>query len=128
MFNSLWYKNLIKPPFAPPDWVFAPAWTILYTTIFIALILYIRKPAENKKQGYVYFAIQLVLNFAWSPVFFGMKNMALGLVVILLMVIFTFLTVKNFFRVSKIAGILLVPYLLWIIFATYLNIGYLVLN
>ena len=128
MFNSLWYKNLIKPPFAPPDWVFAPAWAILYTTIFIALILYIRKPAENKKRGYVYFAIQLVLNFAWSPVFFGMKNMALGLVVILLMVIFTFLTVKNFFRVSKIAGILLVPYLLWIIFATYLNIGYLVLN
>ena len=128
MFNSLWYKNLIKPPFAPPDWVFAPAWAILYTTIFIALILYIRKPAENKKRGYVYFVIQLILNFAWSPVFFGMKNMALGLVVILLMVIFTFLTVKNFFRVSKIAGILLVPYLLWIIFATYLNIGYLVLN
>ncbi len=128
MFNSLWYKNLIKPPFAPPDTIFAPVWAILYTSIFLALIFYIRKPSENKKQGYIYFVIQLVLNFAWSPVFFGMKNMALGLVVVLLMVIFTFLTVKNFFRVSKIAGILLIPYLLWIIFATYLNIGYLVLN
>ena len=128
MYNSSWYNSLLKPPFAPPDWLFAPAWIFLYITIFIALIFYILKSAPNKKSGYIYFAIQLILNFAWSPIFFGMQNMLLGLITVIFMIIFTILTVREFYKISKISALLLIPYLLWIIFAAYLNLGYLVLN
>ena len=128
MFNSIWYKSLIKPPFAPPDWIFAPAWGVLYLTIFIALILYIVHPAENKKSGYIYFAIQLVLNLFWTPAFFGLQNMVLGLIIIILLDIFVFLTLKKFYSISKASGIILIPYLIWIIYATYLNLGYIILN
>ena len=128
MYNSSWYNNLAKPAFAPPDWIFASVWGILYTTILVSFVLYMTKSAPNKKSGYIYFTAQLILNFIWSPVFFIMKNMALALLVIIFMIIFTFLTVKSFFKASKIAGILLLPYFLWICFAAYLNLGYLVLN
>lgn len=128
MFNSVWYKNLIKPPFAPPDWLFAPAWGILYITIILAFIIYCLKPAQNKKSGYIYFAVQLLLNILWTPVFFGLKNIFLGLFVIIILDIFVYLTIRDFYRVSKLAGILLIPYFVWILFATYLNIGYFLLN
>jgi len=128
MFNSIWYNSLTKPPFAPPAWVFAPAWTFLYITIFVSLILYFITPAQNKKEGYLYFSIQLVLNFLWVPAFFGLKNMALALLLLILTDIFTIFTVKKFYFVSKVASAILLPYLLWLIFATYLNFGYLILN
>ena len=128
MFKSFWYKSLIKPFLAPPDWVFAPAWIFLYSFIAISLVLYITKPSKIKFFGYVYFGIQMILNLAWTPAFFGLQNMRLGLVIIILLDIFVILTVREFYSVSKHAAILLIPYLLWIIFATYLNIGYLILN
>lgn len=128
MYNSQWYNNLTKPIFAPPDSIFTPAWVFLYLTVFTSLALYILKPADGKKSGYVYFVVQLGLNFAWSPAFFMMQNMALGLLIIIFMAIFTILTIREFYKVSKTSAFLLIPYLLWIIFATYLNIGYLVLN
>lgn len=128
MFNSNWYYNLIKPPFAPPDWLFAPVWTILYITIFIAFILYYKKPFLNKTSGYIYFSIQLFLNLIWPFVFFGLKNISLGLVVIIFLNIFVFLTIKKFYEVSKLSACLLLPYFLWILFATYLNTGYQILN
>lgn len=128
MFNSFWYHNLIKPPFTLDDSIFKPAWIILYTVIFISLIFYITSKNDDKKSGYIYFIIQLFLNFVWTPVFFGLKNISLALFVIILLDIFVLLTIKRFYCVSKIAGLLLVPYFLWICFATYLNIGYFVLN
>ncbi len=128
MYNSIWYNNLIKPPMAPPNWLFAPVWGILYAMIAAALIIYINKQGYGKKSGYIFFVIQLVLNFIWSPVFFGMQNMTLALVIVILMDIFVFLTFKKFYSVSKISGLLLIPYFLWILFATYLNAGYLFLN
>ncbi len=128
MFNSAWYNNLIKPAFAPPNSLFAPAWAFLYTTIIIALIIYISKPHNNKISGYIYFGIQLVLNLIWSPVFFGLKSMGFALVIIILLDIFVFFTIRKFYSVSKISGLILIPYFLWIIFATYLNAGYLILN
>ncbi len=128
MYNSSWYNNLTKPVFAPPDWLFTPVWGMLYTAILGSFIFYMIKSAPNKKAGYIYFAAQLVLNFIWSPIFFIMKNMALALLVIIFMIIFTFLSVKSFFKVSKISGILLFPYFLWICFAAYLNLGYFILN
>ena len=128
MFKSVWYYNLTKPPLAPPDWIFPPVWSILYFSMLVALLLYLFKPTQNKKSGYIYFIAQLFLNLLWAPVFFYLKNMFLALIVIILLDIFVILTIKSFYKVSKISGLILMPYLLWILFATYLNIGYLVLN
>ena len=128
MFKSVWYYNLTKPPLAPPDWIFPPVWSILYCSIFLAFLLYIFTPVQNKKSGYVYFTVQLALNLLWTPAFFYLQNIVLALIVIILLDIFVILTIKSFYKVSKISGLILMPYLLWILFATYLNIGYLVLN
>lgn len=128
MFNSLWYNSLTKPFLSPPNWVFAPVWSVLYLTIFISLILFSIKPSDGKGLGYTYFTIQILLNFAWSPVFFGAQNIALALVVVLLLDIFILLTILEFYSISKIAGLILIPYFLWSLFATYLNFAYLVLN
>ena len=128
MFKSIWYYNLLKPPFTPPDWIFMPVWSSIYFTMFIALLLYIFKPAQNKNSGYIYFTGQLILNFLWTPAFFYLKNIVLALMVIIFLDIFVILTIKYFYKVSKISALILMPYLVWILFATYLNIGYLVLN
>ena len=128
MINSVWYHNLIKPMFSPPDWLFTPVWAVLYLTILASLVLYSFKKEDNKLQGYIYFAIQIVLNILWTPVFFGLKNILLGLIVILALDIFVFLTIRKFYSISKPAGIILIPYFLWILFATYLNFAYLILN
>ena len=128
MFKSVWYYNLQKPLFAPPNWIFPPVWSILYFTMFAALLLYIFKPAQNKISGYIYFATQLTLNLLWTPSFFYLKNIVLALIVIIFLDIFVILTIKSFYKVSKISGLILIPYLIWILFATYLNIGYLLLN
>ena len=73
--NYTWYQTLIQPPLTPPGWIFAPVWTILYLMIFTSLILYIRKCTKvNKIWGYILFFTQLLVNFAWSPTFFGLKN------------------------------------------------------
>lgn len=128
MFKSVWYHNLIKPPLAPPDWIFPPVWLILYFTMLMALLLYIFKPAKNKKLGYIYFIAQLIFNLLWTPSFFYLKNIVLALIVVIFLDIFVVLAVKSFYKVSKISGLILIPYLIWILFATYLNIGYFVLN
>ena len=128
MFKSVWYYNLTKPPLAPPDWIFPPVWSILYFSMLVALLLYLFKPSQNKKSGYIYFIAQLFLNLLWTPAFFYLQNIVLALIVIILLDIFVILTIKSFYKISKISGLILIPYLLWILFATYLNIGYLVLN
>lgn len=114
--------------FSPPAEIFTPAWIFLYITIFAALVIFISTKSFNKKSGYIYFAIQMVLNLLWSPVFFMMKNMGLALVVIIFLDIFTVMTIREFYKISKISGIILVPYFLWLLFATYLNAGYFILN
>ena len=129
MFNSLWFDSLNRPFLAPPSWIFSPMWTILYLMMFAALLVFVFKKTDiQKTNGYVYFALQLILNLIWSLIFFGLHNIALALIVLLLLDIFVFLTIKKFYLVSKLAGWLLVPYFVWILFATYLNVGYFVLN
>ncbi len=128
MYNSTWYMNLTKPVFSPPNWVFTPVWSFLYITLFSALSIYIYSYGENKNLGYLFFIIQMLLNIIWSPVFFGLKSIFGALIVVILLDIFVILTIWKFFKVSKIAGIILIPYLIWILFATYLNIAYLILN
>lgn len=128
MYNSVWYNSLVKPQFAPNNELFAPIWTILYLLIFISLVLYILKKEENKISGYVFFAIQMILNLIWSPIFFFFQQITFALITIVLLDVFVILTIKKFCSVSKIAGWLLVPYLAWILFATYLNFSYMILN
>lgn len=114
--------------FSPPDWLFAPVWIFLYLTIFLALFLYIRAKNKSKKLGYTYFFIQLFLNFAWTSVFFGLKNILAGVVLIILIDIFTILTIYKFYFVSKTAAFILILYFVWLLYATYLAYGYFILN
>ena len=128
MFNSVWYNNLIKPLFSPPKFLFAPIWTILYIKILISFILFFKEKNEDKIFGYLYFSLQFFLNLIWSPIFFGLKNIGFALLIIVLLDIFVFLNIKEFYRISKISGLILIPYFIWILYATYLNFGYFVLN
>ena len=128
MFKSAWYYNLLKPPLSPPDWIFPSVWLILYFTIFAAILLYIFKPAENKEIGYIYFTLQLIFNLLWTPAFFYMQNIGLALAVVIVLDIFVFLTIIKFYSVSKLSGLILIPYFIWVLFATYLNMGYFILN
>lgn len=129
MYNTFWYDTLAKPFLTPPPEVFAPAWIILYITIIVSLIIFtLTKTRKNKTIGYFYFLIQLLLNIAWTPVFFYMENIILALIIIILLDIFVFFTIKEFYKISYIAAGILIPYFIWIIFATYLNIGILILN
>lgn len=129
MFNSAWYYSLNQPVLTPPAWVFAPVWTILYISMLIALFLYTRKCVwQNKNWGYVLFFAQLFMNLIWSPIFFGLKNIGLALAVIITLDTLVLFTITEFFRISKSAGRTLIPYFVWILFATYLNWGIYILN
>lgn len=129
MFNYDWYKTLIQPPLAPPGWLFAPVWTVLYITMLISLFIYAITPSvKDKSWGCVLFFLQFVLNLVWTPIFFGMMNIGLALVVIILLDVLVIWNIVEFCKVSKKAGLLLIPYLVWILFATYLNAGIFVLN
>ena len=124
-----WFDSLNKPFLSPPDWLFTPVWLVLYIMIFASFILFWGSGmTKEKRLPLVFFIIQLVLNWLWVPVFFGMENILGGFIIIVIMYIFLWLTIITFFKYSKLASILLLPYLFWISFAAYLNFGYLVLN
>lgn len=129
MYNSIWFNSLTKPFLNPPSEVFTPVWVILYILIFISLLIYIIKPARTSKiSGYIFFSIQLFFNIIWSPVFFFMQNIGFALFIVLLLDIFVFLTMRSFYKISAISAFLLIPYFIWVLFATYLNGAYFVLN
>ena len=129
MTDLNWYYSLNHPFLTPPSWVFAPAWAALYTMIFISLILFaVKRTRKSKLWGYVLFFGQLVFNFMWSPVFFGMHKILWGLVIIIILDILVFFNIKEFYEVSKKSAYFLIPYFLWLIFATYLTAGILILN
>ncbi len=125
-----WYATLNKPFFSPPNWVFGPVWTILYTLMGISFFLIIKKGWNTKKiiTARNLFLAQLFLNFIWTPIFFGLKSPEVALFVILGMDILTVATIKKFYNSSKWAAYLLAPYLAWISFATLLNAAISILN
>ena len=121
-----WYASLIKPPFNPPSWVFAPAWTILYVLIAVAgWRTWLREPAGAAMKIW---GAQLVLNFAWSPTFFGAKLMGPALVVILALLASIVLFIATVWNRDRLSGWLFVPYAAWVAFATLLNASLLLLN
>jgi len=124
-----WYAELEKPLLNPPNFVFGPVWTTLYLLMGIALYLvWTNKAAKSKPIAYVAFAAQLILNALWSLVFFGLHSPELGILVIILLMGAIVATMITFYRFSKPAAYLLIPYLLWVCFATYLTVGVAVLN
>ena len=125
-----WYAGLHKPFFAPPNWIFGPVWTLLYLLMGISLYLIWKQGLDKKKvkTAVLFFLAQLTLNFIWSPIFFGLRAPMLGLVTIVAMVAVIAMTMKKFYPLSRLAFYLLVPYLLWVSFATVLNAAIVVLN
>lgn len=125
-----WYATLNKPPFAPPNWIFGPVWTLLYLMMGVAFYLIWKQGWKKKKISIAgkYFLAQLGLNFIWSPIFFGLRAPLLGLIVIVAMWTLIVMTMRKFHPLSKLAFYLLVPYLLWVSFATLLNAAIVVLN
>ncbi|MFA5828668.1 MAG: TspO/MBR family protein [Candidatus Shapirobacteria bacterium] len=125
-----WYAGLNKPSFAPPNWLFGPAWTTLYFLMGVAIYLVWKqgwKKNEVKTAGR-YFLVQLFLNFIWSPIFFGLRAPVAGLIVIVAMWVMIAMTMKKFYPLSRPAFYLLLPYILWVSFATMLNAGIVLLN
>ena len=117
-----WYKTLKKPFFTPPDWIFGPVWISLFILMGISLFMVWR---EQEHPGFkltlIFFLIQLIFNILWSAAFFGFRSPLLGLVDIALLWVAILLTIQHFLRVSRMAGLLLFPYILWVSFAAVLN-------
>lgn len=122
-----WYQSLKKPSFSPPNWIFGPVWTALFLLMGIASYLVWKKEKKIKTSLKLY-GIQLGLNFFWSYLFFGLHRPDWSLFEIALLWFFILLTIKSFYKVRKEAGIFLIPYLLWVSFAAYLNYTIFLLN
>jgi tryptophan-rich sensory protein len=118
-----WYKALNKPTFAPPNWVFAPVWTILFLLMGIALYLVWKQGwnATGVRTAMIIFLIHLVVNILWSAVFFGLRSPLAGFFVIIALWFLILLTIIYFSNIYRPAGILLVPYIVWVSFASILN-------
>lgn len=119
-----WYTTLARPSWTPPDWVFGPVWTLLYTLMGVAVYL-VWKDAKGQvdaKKGLIWFDVQLGLNFLWSLAFFGLKSPGLAFAVIIGLWIAIVVTMGIFWELKKkISVALLVPYILWVSFALALN-------
>lgn len=125
-----WYSTLHKPSFNPPPWLFAPVWTVIY--IMIATSAYLVWQHRSRKPAYIiarsaYF-IQLILNFSWSIIFFWMHQIAAAMIVIILLWLSIMITINWFNKFSRTAAWLLIPYLLWVSFASVLNVSIYFLN
>jgi len=118
-----WYQTLSKPSFNPPSWVFGPAWTLLYILIGVSFYLVWTSDADKaaKKQAYLIFVVQLALNFLWTFLFFGNQMIFGALLDIILLWAVILLNIFVFYKITKAAGVLLIPYLLWVSFAALLN-------
>ena len=118
-----WYPTLVKPVFNPPNWIFAPVWTLLYVMMGIAagIVWTSNSDEQTTKKAIGFFAIQFGLNALWSYLFFGLHNPLLALIEIFLLLLMIYETYVQFKKIDKVAGMLLLPYLAWVSFATFLN-------
>ena len=121
-----WYPTLIKPSFNPPNWIFAPFWSMLYVMMGVAAGLVwnrIESDKETVKKALIFFTIQLALNGLWPCLFFGLKNPMLAGIEIVLLWLMIYETYVQFGKINKISGYLMIPYLLWVSFAAVLNLS-----
>jgi tryptophan-rich sensory protein len=124
--SGAWYASLTAPPGTPPSWLFAPVWTMLYVLMGLAAWLVWRKPGHRRPL--LLWGWQLLVNALWSPAFFGFHRPLLALGVVIVLVVLICLTTAAFARRRKIAALLMLPYLLWTCYATYLSAGFWWLN
>ena len=124
---STWYVTLHKPFFNPPAWVFGPVWITLYLLMGISLYL-IWNSKKKSKPAMVFFSVQLVLNSLWSILFFGLQNPLFAGIEIIILWIAILLTIVSFYKISRTAAYLLIPYILWVSFAAVLNFSIIYLN
>lgn len=124
------FQTVNKPPLSPPGWLFPVVWTILYTFMGIAsyLVLTSEGTMEEKSQAISVYFYQLLVNFLWSTWFFNLQWYVFAFFWLILLWVLIFVTLVRFYRLSKPAGYLMVPYLLWVTFAGYLNLGIALLN
>ena len=126
---NTWYETLQRPRLTPPDWLFGPVWTILYVMIAISIFLFIRKYKSDNGYGiYVLIVLHLICNFGWTGIFFGLKAPGLALIDILLLDISLVFMIRYFWQTDVVSSILLWPYVIWVLFATYLNASFYILN
>jgi tryptophan-rich sensory protein len=117
-----WFDALAKPSFMPPGFVFGIVWPVLYALLGMALALILAEPASDRRRvGLILFALQMVLNFAWSPIFFAGHDIRLAKIVIFVMAVLAAAAAGQFFRLRAIAGWLMAPYLGWLVFAATLT-------
>jgi len=126
---STWYTTLIKPAFNPPSWLFGPVWTALYILMGISFyLIWKTKETKQRNEALDWFLIQLGLNFLWSLIFFGMKMPGIAFIEILLLETTIIITALKFYKISKSSAYLMIPYILWVGFATILNFAIFYLN
>lgn len=128
--NMNLYSTINQPHLAPPDWVFPVVWTVLYILMGISLYIVSNSKADyiDKRRAYILFGAQLFFNFIWSPIFFCAQKFLLAFVVLMILWLFTAGMILNFYKISKSAGLLQIPYLIWLTFAGYLNFAIYLLN
>jgi tryptophan-rich sensory protein len=126
---STWYTTIQKPSFNPPNWIFGPVWTLLYIMIGLSFyFIWVKLSAAEFKLQFVVYSFQLLLNFLWSVLFFGLRNPLLSFIEIVLLWLSILYLVLSFYKLSAISSFLLIPYLLWVTFASILNLSIVILN
>lgn len=121
-YGNDWFDGLQKPSFMPPGFLFGIVWPFLYALLGVAVAMVLAEPpSPRRSMALTLFFIQMVLNFAWSPIFFGGHDIMLGKLVIFTMAVLAAAAAGQFLRIRKVAGLLLVPYLAWLVFAATLN-------
>lgn len=124
------FASLNKPPLSPPGWLFPVVWTILYTLMGLAsyLVLVAEAEQEKKMEALLFYAAQLIVNFFWPIIFFNLEWYLFAFFWLILLWVLVFMTFRRFYQISDLAGYLLIPYLVWLTFAAYLNLGIWILN
>ena len=121
-YGNRWFDALEKPALMPPGWLFGVAWTILYILMGLALAIVLHaRGAKGRGPAIVLFLIQLLMNLAWSPLFFRAHQVGSALMLILALIVVVAITIWLFARIRRVAGLLLLPYLAWLAFASFLN-------
>lgn len=125
---TTWYATLAKPSFSPPDWIFGPVWAALYLMMGISLYLVWNKGLEKNKTAITAFGIQLALNILWTALFFWLHSPRLAFIEIIALWLAIMVTIVMFYKISKAAAGLMLPYILWVTFAAALNFSIAALN
>lgn len=121
------YEELNKPPLSPPNWLFPIAWTILYILMGISAYL-VYMSGGRKEEAFRIYILQLIVNFIWPLVFFNLGAYTLALIIIVILWYMVFITIKEFGKINELAAKLLIPYLIWVTYAAYLNLAIVILN